>query len=120
MSYTDQIIVCANCGSEFPFSAAEQEFYAQKGFAAPPKRCKPCREANKAQRASSGGGSSMGGGFSSGPRSFGGGDRGPRPPRPAGDRQMYDVTCDQCGAPTQVPFKPNGSKPVYCRECFRR
>jgi CxxC-x17-CxxC domain-containing protein len=33
---------------------------------------------------------------------------------------MYDVTCDQCGTQTQVPFKPNGAKPVYCRDCFRK
>ena len=110
MSFTDQVIVCADCGAEFPFSAAEQEFYAQKGFSAPPKRCKSCRAA--AKNARQGGTSSGAGGYS------GGGSA--RPPRPAGDRVMYDVTCDQCGAPTQVPFKPNGSKPVLCRNCFQR
>ena len=31
-----------------------------------------------------------------------------------------DVVCDQCGTPTQVPFKPTGGRPVYCRSCFRR
>ncbi len=35
-----------------------------------------------------------------------------------GTRQMYDVICDGCGKPTQVPFQPRGDKPVYCRECF--
>jgi CxxC-x17-CxxC domain-containing protein len=119
MSFTDQIIACANCETEFAFSAEEQEFYAQKGFAAPPKRCKPCREAQKAQRASGGGApGGQPGGYSSGPRSFGS-DR-PRSPRPGGDREMFDVICDQCGQATQVPFKPNGSKPVLCRDCFRR
>ena len=34
-------------------------------------------------------------------------------------RQMYDVTCDGCGVQTQVPFQPNGERPVYCRDCFR-
>jgi CxxC-x17-CxxC domain-containing protein len=32
---------------------------------------------------------------------------------------MYDVVCDGCGQMTTVPFEPNGSKPVYCQECYR-
>jgi CxxC-x17-CxxC domain-containing protein len=32
---------------------------------------------------------------------------------------MYDAVCSACGIQTQVPFQPNGSKPVYCRECFQ-
>ncbi len=28
------------------------------------------------------------------------------------------VTCEECGKETTVPFKPTGSKPVLCRECF--
>jgi len=28
------------------------------------------------------------------------------------------VTCDDCGQPTTVPFKPNNGKPVRCRSCF--
>jgi CxxC-x17-CxxC domain-containing protein len=47
---------------------------------------------------------------------FGGG-------RSYGDRnaskQVYDVICADCGQATTVPFKPNGSKPVLCRDCFR-
>ena len=35
-----------------------------------------------------------------------------------GPRQMYPVTCGQCGAQTQVPFQPRGDKPVYCRDCY--
>ena len=31
---------------------------------------------------------------------------------------MYQVICDQCGKPCQVPFKPSGDKPVYCSDCF--
>ncbi len=33
-------------------------------------------------------------------------------------RQMYTVTCANCGRETQVPFEPRGDRPVYCRECF--
>ena len=36
------------------------------------------------------------------------------PPR----RQMYAVVCFECGKDTELPFKPNGNRPVYCKECF--
>jgi len=38
-----------------------------------------------------------------------------RPPR-----ELHDVTCSDCGQKTQVPFKPDGSRPVYCRDCFAK
>lgn len=37
----------------------------------------------------------------------------------AGDRQMFKTICSNCGKDCEVPFKPSGSKPVYCRDCFR-
>ena len=38
-----------------------------------------------------------------------------------GDRPMlHDATCAGCGNACQVPFRPNGSKPVFCRICFRK
>ncbi|MEO8247062.1 MAG: zinc-ribbon domain containing protein, partial [Chloroflexota bacterium] len=33
MAYTDQVITCADCGIDFVFSASEQAFFAEKGFA---------------------------------------------------------------------------------------
>jgi len=33
-------------------------------------------------------------------------------------RQLYDVKCATCGKQTQVPFKPSGNRPVYCRDCY--
>lgn len=36
------------------------------------------------------------------------------------ERQLYTVNCSNCGAETQVPFKPTGIKPVYCRDCFQK
>jgi CxxC-x17-CxxC domain-containing protein len=33
-------------------------------------------------------------------------------------REMTAVTCASCGVTTEVPFKPTGTKPVYCRDCF--
>lgn len=109
MSPTDQVLVCADCAAEFSFSSEEQAFFQEKGFSTP-RRCKSCRAAAKAAR--NGGGSSYGS-SSGGGQGYGGG--GSRP-----ERQMYDVTCDQCGTQTQVPFQPNGTKPVYCRDCFRK
>ncbi|HEY9720618.1 MAG TPA: CxxC-x17-CxxC domain-containing protein [Oscillatoriaceae cyanobacterium] len=102
MYSTDQTLVCADCGTEFTFTASEQEFFAQKGFSAP-RRCKPCREAAKAAKGQSGGGRSSGGGYGSRPQ-----------------REMHDVICAGCGVQTQVPFKPSGDRPVYCRNCFQR
>ena len=45
--YEDKTLVCKECGKEFIFSAGEQEFYAERGFANEPQRCKPCRMARK-------------------------------------------------------------------------
>ena len=33
-------------------------------------------------------------------------------------RKMYDAVCSQCGAQTQVPFKPVPGREVYCKDCF--
>ena len=33
---------------------------------------------------------------------------------------MHNSTCSKCGNSCQVPFKPNGSKPVLCRDCFQK
>jgi DNA replicative helicase MCM subunit Mcm2 (Cdc46/Mcm family) len=46
---SEQRLTCADCGREFAFSAEEQRFFREKGFE-PPKRCKECRQAKKAQR----------------------------------------------------------------------
>ena len=34
--------------------------------------------------------------------------------------EMHSATCDKCGARCEVPFRPSGSKPVYCNDCFRK
>jgi len=108
--YTDERLTCTDCGAEFVFSAGEQEFFASKGFQNKPNRCPDCRAARKAAR--SGGGGGAAGGMSSG-RAGGGGYGG-------GQREMYSVTCSECGQPAEVPFQPRGDKPVYCRECFQK
>lgn len=35
-------------------------------------------------------------------------------------REMTQVTCSNCGKETEVPFRPTGDRPVYCRECFAK
>ena len=54
VSYTDRTLTCADCGVEFIHSAADQEFYSQKGFASDPKRCPSCRATRRQMRESTG------------------------------------------------------------------
>lgn len=89
MDFQDKTLVCADCGKEFVWTASEQQFYKEKGFDNPPKRCPEDRAAKKARM---------------------NGDRGPR--------QMYEITCAECGKKDMVPFQPKGDRPVYCREHF--
>ncbi|MDD1752905.1 MAG: hypothetical protein LUQ38_07445 [Methanotrichaceae archaeon] len=37
-----------------------------------------------------------------------------------GPREMTAVTCSDCGCQTEVPFKPDGSRPVYCQDCYQK
>ncbi|HVX57946.1 MAG TPA: zinc-ribbon domain containing protein [Candidatus Saccharimonadales bacterium] len=101
MSFEDKTLVCRDCGTEFVFTAGEQEFYAQKGFTNQPSRCPDCRRAAKASR---NGGSSYG-------NSYGGGSR--------PERTMHPAVCSACGKETMVPFVPSNDKPVYCSDCFQ-
>lgn len=46
--------------------------------------------------------------------------REPRP-EPNGDRKdktTYRVNCYECGKPTEVTFKPDGVRPIYCSNCY--
>jgi CxxC-x17-CxxC domain-containing protein len=116
MLYTDQIIACVDCTTEFSFSAKEQEFYAQKGFASSPKRCKPCRNARKDVTTNGGGFTRPSGDGTQGNYASSGGS-GYGAPR---EREMHTVMCAACAIETQVPFKPRGDRPVYCRACFQK
>jgi len=33
-------------------------------------------------------------------------------------KELHDAVCADCNKKCQVPFKPNGTKPVTCRECY--
>ena len=94
MSYEDKQITCSDCGTAFTFSAGEQEQFASRGYTNEPKRCPTCRAARKQS--------------TSGSSSYG------------APRQMFPVTCAECGKSTEVPFEPRGDKPVYCSDCYRK
>lgn len=98
MAFQDQNLSCRDCGNQFVWTASEQEFYQSKGFQNAPVRCPSCRQAKKARM--DGGGSRGGGG--------------------GGSRQMYEITCSNCGKTDQVPFQPRGDRPVLCGDCFRK
>ncbi len=34
--------------------------------------------------------------------------------------QLFKATCASCGNTCEVPFRPNGKKPVYCNDCFAK
>lgn len=119
--YTDRAIACLDCGQEFTFTSGEQEFYAQRGFTEPPKRCPSCRAVRKAQRnsASMNGGDSgsYGSSHERGGNGYGtSGGYGATERRP---RQMFEAPCADCGKIAQLPFQPTGARPVYCSDCFQ-
>ena len=47
MSFQDKTIQCADCGTDFSFTAGEQEFFQSRGLTNEPKRCPSCRKARK-------------------------------------------------------------------------
>jgi CxxC-x17-CxxC domain-containing protein len=96
MSFQDKTVHCADCGTDFIFTAEEQEFFQSKGYTNEPKRCPSCRQARKTDRQGSRG------------NSYG---------QP---RQMFPATCAQCGQDTEVPFAPTNGRPVYCSDCYRK
>ena len=98
MGFADRTLTCADCGTEFTFTADDQEFHSKKGYQ-DPKRCPDCR---RARRSDSGGYGGGGGGYGRAPR------------------QMFTATCDSCGNEAQVPFEPRQDRPVYCSDCFSK
>jgi CxxC-x17-CxxC domain-containing protein len=107
VTYVDRTLTCVDCGVEFIHSAADQEYYVQKGFVSDPKRCTSCRASRRASRD---------GGYDvrdiGGPRGYERGDDRPQ-------REYFAVICSSCGNQAQVPFKPRMDRPVYCSDCFR-
>ena len=102
MAYIDQTMSCRDCGQLFIWSAGEQEFFASRGLASPPARCRECRVARRGAQT----------------RLF---DRAPGSDpysNYGAPREMFTTTCAQCGQEARVPFTPRGHRPVYCSDCF--
>ncbi|MBI3632432.1 MAG: hypothetical protein HY225_03220 [Candidatus Vogelbacteria bacterium] len=38
--------------------------------------------------------------------------------RSDGRKPMFQATCSECNKSCEVPFRPTGDKPVYCKDCF--
>lgn len=83
---------CSDCGQE-----TEVPFEPTPGK---PVRCRDCFMKNRPRRNSFGGG--RGGGFNRRPR------------------EEHAAVCSKCGKNTTVPFKPTGSKPILCRDCYKQ
>jgi CxxC-x17-CxxC domain-containing protein len=89
--FSDRTLSCRDCGTEFVFSAGEQEFFQAKGLQNEPGRCPACRVAYKQAR-------------------------GIVDERP--QREYFLTTCAGCGQEARVPFVPRNERPVYCSTCF--
>lgn len=37
-----------------------------------------------------------------------------------GPKQLFSAICADCRKPCQVPFRPSGDKPIYCKDCFMK
>ncbi len=45
----------------------------------------------------------------------------PQPPRPKiDDTNKFDAICANCGQNTKTVFKPDGIRPVYCKDCLEK
>lgn len=87
--FEDKVLKCKDCGEEFVFTAGEQEFYAEKGFASEPQRCISCR---KRRKNSTNEQSSV---------------------------LLYEIVCSKCGEIEKIPFEPKHDRPLFCSVCYR-
>ncbi len=90
--FSDKELRCVACRSTFVWTGQEQRFFHDNGLTNEPKRCRPCRDAKKAEYA--------------------------RAQQEKGKPVVFDVQCAGCGAGTTVPFVPTQGRPVLCRRCF--
>ena len=85
----DLEVTCVKCGSVFIFTERDQNYYYQRNRIWP-RHCETCRGAKKTDAAIENGNKA----------------------------QRYEITCDQCGKPDSVPFKPAVGRAILCRECY--
>jgi len=104
LDFTDKSLKCFDCGADYIFSADEQQAFHAKGHTHPPKRCPACRATRAARK----------------PEHPVERDRVAYNFTPPATRQLYTVTCSECGKETQVPFEPRTGRPVYCSDCYHK
>jgi CxxC-x17-CxxC domain-containing protein len=131
--------VCVECGAEFHLTSSEIDFYQRKGLQSP-RRCERCRKIKRERQARQDlpqsllppPGSRLGRLLAgAGPRPAADAANGPSngagrpftpPPRHAAafrrPQRTFLAHFTLCGGPAQVPFEPDGVRPIYCRECY--
>ncbi len=125
LALVEQTLVCQDCGHSFPFSIAEQAFYAERGFRQP-ARCPGCRAQRRAERHAEvikSHESPSANVWQEGFGNYGGSpssnsSRSRRTVRANGPRFAYPAICTACSRDTEVPFPPRPGRPVFCRDCF--
>jgi CxxC-x17-CxxC domain-containing protein len=100
----DKSLVCFDCGATYIFTVDEQQAFQAKGHTHPPKRCPACRAKRAARK----------------PEHTPDREKYTTPSFTPTARQMFTVTCSECGKETQVPFEPRAGRPVYCSDCYRK
>ena len=103
MTIQDKTFQCFDCAAAFTFSAEEKELFTSKGYNNAPKRCPSCRQARRTRQ------------FGDSISSYQKDSYAYRPQRP-----MFPAVCAECGRGIRLPFAPQGDKPVYCSDCYRR
>jgi CxxC-x17-CxxC domain-containing protein len=103
VDFKDKTLVCFDCKNTYVFTADEQQAFHAKGHNHPPKRCPACRTVRAARKPERGSSEEKFPSFT-----------------PPANRQMYNVTCSECGKETQVPFEPRAGRPIYCSDCYRK
>jgi len=49
--FKPRVLLCCECGEEFVFTVAAQQYFAERGYTEDPKRCKTCyTQFKKSQR----------------------------------------------------------------------
>jgi CxxC-x17-CxxC domain-containing protein len=100
----DKSLICFDCGATYNFTVEEQQAFQAKGHMHPPKRCPACRATRAAKR----------------PERYTTDKEKLSTFISSATRQMYTITCSECGKETQVPFEPRAGRPVYCSDCYHK
>ena len=40
--FESKVLICTECGEEFVFTSAAQQYFVERGYTEEPKRCKTC------------------------------------------------------------------------------